>query len=405
MKKILFTLILLIAFSIGTIHFFALPKAKQQLSDHFQNIGLGTSQIDSATININGLYVKEILFDKDGFNHIKGLSAEIFWPSYIFKKDIKSVTIKKVQISNVVDTPQDILRSARRISATQLYNLPIEQVTIDNIILDTSTPRGAIRINAKTTLCKSSDGTEIKTTISGKQHQVSFSSNWKALIQNTTDINIEGTIDQLSINYAPLNLHRGTAWVSYNTQKDDTSLSAQLDSGNGKIFNIPAKNINLTIGKKDNYYPILFRAEASGINGVNLNTDIHYSQNTAEQIFDLNLNIDRLSDFVTYLKERELLKRPIDNLNNKKTKLTIKYLADKRFADGPLPFDLNLSQDSEKKLEGTFLIYPASLDLRGTANSEDDFRKLLLSFFDIPKENITDDTIRVESNLKSLLSE
>lgn len=403
MKKLIFILVVLITLSIGITVFFALPQAKKQITTQLKNIGFPDAVIKKASLSLDGIHINEISLDQDGFNSIIGLSAEIFWPTYIFKKQIKSITIEHIKLSSVLDTPKDAIGISKNIEFSKLSDLPIHLINIKNITWDSATPKGAIRLQADT-LIENNDGeSNITTTISATQHQLSFSSQWKVKIKTPQEINIEGSIDQLSINYAPLNLHRGTAWLSYQRDNDEIALSAQLDGGNGKIFDVPAKNINLTIGKKNDYYPILFRAQASGIENVNFNADIHYADKIENQIFDLTLDIKNIVDFFTYLKQLNLINTSLEGFENKKTTILLNYLADKRFADGPIPFDLSIDQLDSNKVDGTFLIYPDSLDLRGTATSDPAFRNLLKSLFEISDDNITDDVIRIESNVKSWL--
>ncbi len=74
------------------------------------------------------------------------------------------------------------------------------------------------------------------------------------------------------------------------------------------------------------------------------------------------------------------------------------YMPEKRFAGGPLPFDVTLNED----LSGAVLIYPDSLDVRGTINAEQNTIGYLKHLFSIPEENMAENVIRLDSNLKKL---
>ena len=79
-------------------------------------------------------------------------------------------------------------------------------------------------------------------------------------------------------------------------------------------------------------------------------------------------------------------------------------MPDKRFIDGPIPFDFKIKQNLKETLKGTFLIYPDSFDIRGTAETNRSTIELIQSLGILKEENIAEETIRLDGNIKSLLT-
>lgn len=404
MKKFFLFLLLLTTIIIASAFFYALPKAEQYTLNHIANLGYKNATIENTSITFSGFVIDKINLDKDGFSYVENVSIKLFWPSFLIKRDIDLITINKITMASVTDDLRSTFFYKNNFNTAKIASISAKKIDIKNIIWDTATPQGAIRIEAQSTIEKTKDKSLIKASVHAAQHELSFNSNWSGYFDDQNNIELEGTLDQLNVNYAPLHLHRGTGWLSYHQLEEETSLSGQLDSGSGKIFNIPINNISLTIGKKDNYYPILFRTQASGIKNVYFTSDLHYSKKTQNKTFDTTLKISDFSAFINYLKKLEIIKTDLKTGNNKQTNIALTYMSEKRFADGPLPFDLTIEQTSSDVLNGTFLLYTDSMDIRGTAQGDEDFLGILKTLFLINDKNISGDVLRIDGNLKSLIT-
>lgn len=403
MKKILFSFLILGALLIGAIYFYALPKAKQEIVERVTDLGYKDATIEDASINLGGLSIGKIGLDKDGFSYIEDISVKLFWPSYLVHRDIDLIAVGKVQIASLSENWKSLLSYQRGLDLSPLAKISAKKIDIKKIIWDTSSPQGAIRVEVEGIIEKQDNKNIIKAVVHAAQHQLTFDSQWSGEFDVDNNIELEATIDQIGINYAPLALHRGTGWFSYRQNEEAINLSGQLDSGSGKLFNVPINDINLTIGKKDDYYPILFRANASGIKNVSFATDINYSKIQEKNVFDISLNIENLATFISYLKTLKIINSNVV-VKPDETNVLLHYLPEKRFADGPLPFDLLVNDDTAKMLQGTFLIYPDSLDIRGTAEGKTDFLTTLQSVFKIAPEDINGDVLRINGNLTGLFS-
>ncbi len=404
MKKFfLFSLFLTVAF-IGALFFYALPKAKQDTLDHITKLGHKNATIEKSSITLSGFFIDKIILDTDGFSYIENIAVKLFWPSYLFKKDVKLITINKIHLATIANDAKSILSYKNNFDLAKIADISAQKIEVKNIIWDTATSQSAIRIEAKATIEKAEEKSLIKASLHAAQHELSFNSEWSGSIDKERNITLEGSLDQLNINYKPFHLHRATGWISYHQAEDESTLSGQLDSGSGKMFNVPIHNINLTVGKKGDYYPILFRAQASGIKNVTFTSDIHYSKNKEQEAFKTTLNIGSFSHFMSHLKTLKLIKNNFTTDNNKQTNIALSYMPKKRFADGPLPFDLNIKQDEKTALDGTFLVYTDSLDVRGTTQGNKDFITTLKKLFTLKDKNITEDVLRIDGNLKSLVN-
>ena len=88
------------------------------------------------------------------------------------------------------------------------------------------------------------------------------------------------------------------------------------------------------------------------------------------------------------------------SLSNVETRLTAQYTPEKRFADGPIPFHLTAEEfKTNRKANGTVLIYPDQMDMRGTLNGNSDILNLISIIFGLEKTE--NDLIRIDKNLKN----
>lgn len=404
MKRLLLFLVFLIALSIGAIFFIAIPKIEKNLEASLKEIGFKHIVIDSTAVNPTGISISQITLDKESFSKAENIKINLFWPEYLFQNEIENIEIERINLSSVTNDFKDLLYIAKQADIKKLSVLEVDELRINNIVWDTATPQGALRFGGDMTLTREETKYHIKADLNAQQRQLSFSSQWTGTFDKDR-LEIDATFDQMSLSHPLLSTHRGSGWLSYATGNSIPLISGQFDAGNGKLFNIPVSNVSLVIGQEADYYPIIFRTEASGVDGVQFNMDMHYSTNIEKQLFSTGLNIEKPKDFFDYLKQNQLLNQDIDysELGDTQTSVKIAYEPKKRFADGPFPFDVVVNNTDKNLLEGTFLIYPNSLDIRGTANSKESFMTFITTLLRIDEKNISDDVVRIDSNLKELL--
>jgi hypothetical protein len=197
-------------------------------------------------------------------------------------------------------------------------------------------------------------------------------------------------------------LHRSTGWFSYKNENDGTELSGQLDAGSGSILNLPAKNISFILGKNEQFYPVIIRAYAAGIEDVRMSSDIQLSKDTVYQNGQIKVTIPNFQKFLDYLKSQKIIDiSPI--ATSEQVDMSISLMPKRRFAGGPLPFRVKITQALEPELEGTLLIYPDTLDVRGSMKTNDDFIGIIKSLTPVNDNQIKENIIHLDTNLKPLI--
>lgn len=404
MKRLILFLVFLIALSIGAIFFVAIPKLEKNLEASLTEIGFKHIAINDTSFNFGGVNIAEIGLDEDNFSKAQNIKIHLFWPEYIFQGEIENIEIDSIQLSSVTDEFRDLLYLIKQADIKKLSALEADELRIRNLIWDTATPLGALRFDGNITLTREETKYNVTAGLNAQQQQLSFASQWTGSFDKD-QLQIDATFEDMGLSHPLLSTHRGTGWLSYTTGKNMPSISGQFDAGNGRLINIPINNVSLAIGKEEDYYPVIFRAQASGVENALFNMDMHYSPDITKQLFNTGLSIESPKDFFDYLRQNSLLKKDIDysELGDYKTTVKIAYEPEKRFADGPFPFDVAVTNTNRQLLDGTFLVYPDSLDVRGTASSKTNFMKFVVTLLQVNEKNISDDVIRIDSNLRELL--
>jgi hypothetical protein len=278
--------------------------------------------------------------------------------------------------------------------------LKINKIDVKNIIIDLALRTKALRFEGDFHFYNNN---AFKGTLNGLQHDLSFDAVFAGTINSETQkLSLDTSMQDLKINIPPVKVARGQGWFSFTHENKKNHFGAQIDAGSGSFFNIPMTNLTLLIGQDDKGYPVLFRSGIAGLDNAKLTSDFFYTRDALSRKFNAQLYIPDHDNFVTLLKSQNLIKesKDLSTLDTQDYNVTINYMTEKRFAGGPLPFDLSLNN----QLEGTLLIYPDSYDVRGTVETEEDLLNYLRVLFNISDKNISDNVIRLDSNLKSLVN-
>lgn len=404
MKKTLLFLILFSALSFSAIQFIALPKAKNSIQNYLTSVGFKNAKINNIQFMINGINIPKITLDKENFNTASNIKAEIFWPSYLLNSKIKSIDVETLKISSVINNSKDVFAYKYIFNTAKINNLASQNIKIKKITWDIATPKSALRLEGDLTLKQTNNTKEIIGSLNAAQHELTLTSKWSGIIKSDGTFSVEGIYNGLGINTNALKLNRGTGWVTLNDQSKTKDIAAQLDAGSGNLFGVPIKNISFILSQDNESYPVSLRANAAGIDNVNLYGDFKVSPDIQKQSFDLALEMHNPNQFIHYLKQENVLKNNTipKEYSKEETNIILAYKPENRFADGPFPFSLHVQQSSKNVLNGTFLIYPNNLDVRGTAQGEKDILSLLQTLFSIDEKNITDENIRFDENIKNL---
>lgn len=407
MKKIL--IIFLFILSLPTIAgFYFLPqKIQTDIENHLKNLGFKEIIIEKTSVGLTSIHTQNIKLDKDGFSTIKSLKARLFWPSYLVKKEIESVTINELVLTSLADDIDGLLLHRKKEEdLDKFFKEPINKLTIEKIIWDIATSQGAFRLEGSLAVQDKEQQKDIRASLQATQKQLTLDSQWAGTWNANNNLQLNGTIESLKLHHSPIKIGRANGWISYNNKDNTHNISGQLDAGSGMIFNIPINDIGLVIGQEKDSFPILFRAQASGVKDATLSIDMRATPDPQQADFSASLNIADTREFLNYLKNQDI-KKDIVPENYKEmghTNIQLTYMPTRRFADGPIPFDMRIIQDSKENLKGTFLIYPDSLDIRGTAETKEEILNLLKLLLSIPDKNISENVIRLEGNLGNFLN-
>lgn len=405
MKKLFITLICATGVFFASLYFVALPKAKSVIEKSLKDVGFTHVKIEKAQIKPFGLSIKKIILDKEGFSHISDLDAQFFWPAYLFQSSIETLTIGEINIVSITDNVKSVFYLTQKLNLSGLVNIPTNTLQARKISWETKTSEGILNFEGAITVQGNQDERIIQASLKTNQKQIGFDSQWTGSINNEGAILADGKVHSLHVDYGPLKINRANGWMLYKEDEKDISFSSQMEAGNGKFFDVPINNISLLIGHEEDRRPILFRADASGIEDVRLVVDIDWSEKMENEAMVATLNVDNLSDFLKYLKNLELVNINAEEISDSfsDTDFMLSYMPEKRFADGPLPFELIVNETSKEAVNGTLLIYPDTLDVRGTTKTNKKFLDLFQELMTISDENITDNVIRLEGNIKSLI--
>lgn len=407
MKKIILFFVILISLCFVFVEFILIPKTTNQIQDYLNSAGFKHTKIENINFTTTGVNIPVAILDKDEFNIAKNIQVDLFWPTYIFNSKINVITVEEIKISSVVNTPKDILLYKHLFTKEKIENDITQDIIVKKLIWDIATPETALRLEGDFELSatKNSEKKNIKGNLNAAQHELSFNSQWFGTIGKDNQFNIEGNYDGLNINTNPFQLHRATGWVNLENNPDkNQDIAIQMDAGNGTLLNIPLNNISFILNENEGAYPASFRAQASAIDGAKLFADFKISEEIEKQNFEILFDIDNPKDFLRYLNNQNILKNTNnqDTIINKKTKIYLTYKAEDRFANGPMPFSLKIAEDNKDTGNGTFLIYPNSFDVRGTAQGNSSTINLLKTFLSIDDKSISDDNIRLDTNIKNL---
>lgn len=401
MKRFFIILSFFVALMVAGIFLIAIPKAEKNIANYLTNMGFKEVHIEGTQVNLTGLKIPDIKLDKDGFNVVKNTQIHIFWPTYFFRPEIKNIIIDEIAFSTLASDLKNLLKGLNKKDIIT-ENLA-QNITIHKLIYDVALKQKALRFEGRLNLQENEDQSHtLRATLDGIQHEVAFQSIWSGKINHGNDnFTLDGTFENIKIKSESFELNRGQGWLSYISDLSKNNLGMQINAGSGEFFKIPLQNLNVTLGQDQNGSPLLFRSNIIGIKNSKFTADFFYSHTPNQRKFQSKLFIPDQNKFLDVLK----LNRVLDDLPEfkepplKVIDASFNYMTEKRFAGGPLPFDITINDNTS----GTILIYPDSLDVRGNITGDQTTIDYLEMLINIPEEMMTENTIRIDDNLKNAL--
>lgn len=370
--------------------------ARGRVESYLRQAGYKPQAIGEVIIRPPYIFAKDIRLDKDGFNTIglMGVQTEGL--------DLKIVQVQldDIQTSATANNLSSILRL---IAATQ-KNLPDSGVQIDKMTSDFATPYGDLRLETTLSMAQPDENGKraISATIKARQYQLSFDTKWNGTINNDGTALLDAEIMDGRLNIGPARLSRLTGWLSWQSRGEELpQISGQIDAGSGTLFALPLSNINLTMGHADKAIDLMFRTGLSGIENVRLSLDSKITQE--DNHFDGALDIPDSDAFFTYIQTLHPKNVPDALRSLGPVRVGLAYREDRRFTGGPLPFALTALSTDTTLATGNILIYPDTLELRGSAQMSEPLAEAVQLYFGIAKDKRTGGALRLDGEVKSLL--
>ena len=391
---------LLLFMALGAAVFFQLPSiAASRLEEKLRGAGFADVKIAHVRLAPDAVGAESIKLDRFGFDEIKTLRADVDWPSFLLGGDIKALEISGVNLGRDAGS---ILPDAKRVLAG-LAALPDYRIAVSGVTMDITTDVGELRVIMDATITPDSETglRDIKARIVSAQYQLGFDSSWTGVIAPDGSVDIAAEVADGRLNMGPLRISRFAGWVAFgNAGGDSPLLSAQLMAGAASFMKVPLQSLSLIASLDGAASDLIVRSGLSGMPDVRFAAD--WATSPDAQTFNAVLSGDNLGMMLDYIEEATGHAKTIRPalLEAEAFSFSMMFENDKRFVGGPLPFALSLSTQGGGAMSGNILIYPDTLDVRGSMETDMEMALALQDYFKIPSENMRENFIRLDGDMK-----
>lgn len=395
-KTILF--FLLVAALVGG-WFYGVPKiAHGKIESYLTQAGYRPHSIGEVIVRPPYILASNIQLDRDGFNTIGLLRAKIA---------DASLTPVEVRVDNLrTATTVENLASVFRLIGAFQKSLPEGAVTIEKMISDFATPYGDLRLEATLTLeaPNESGARIIGAVVRARQYQLSFDTRWTGSIGPGDAMSLDAQILDGRFNMGPARMSRLAGWFTWNAPAGSAAtLAGQIDAGSGTLFDLPLQDMALTIGGTTQDTDILFRTGLSGTDTMRLSMDTKITPSGTS--YDAVLDIKDTDLFFSHVQTLQPKDVPQDLRFLGPLRVYFDYREDRRFTGGPLPFELRASNNDKNIAKGNILIYPDTLELRGSAEMEEALAIAVQKYLGIAPDKRIGGGLRLDGDIKRLMDE
>lgn len=379
--------------------------AATKVSEILTAMGFTDAAIETVHASANNTTLRNIALDKSGIDHITAIKLSKGWLSS-FRADQTDITIIEPDIYRAVDHVNDVLPGLMRLNRDNIMALPPGRIVVQNGRYNMSTPTGLFQFLIDIIIERPQQGRRLVTaTIKSNQDTANFVSEWRGWIEENGALLIDGVSPEMKLQIGGLRLTRGNGWFSLASTQAYPTLSGQIETGAATLGPLPLQNFSLTLDARQDHLALLARAAASGTPGTRISLDV--ALEPQHKTISTRLSASDPEAFFTYLNNA--LDRSTNQLaasfgNDNALELNVAYQLDKRFPGGPYPFDIRGINGAVEFLSGTFLIYPGTFDMRGSAKIAKAYRPAITDYFKIPDKVISGDYVRLDTNLAPLVS-
>lgn len=396
------SLFLSILILLSTAYFVLPGYIQDQAETQLSNFNYKNPIIGSTDISFNKIVFKNITLKRG--HSIKEMTVTGSPLSLLGFSNVETVHINGL---NFNENASHILNTLRENKELQFSSpLPANKITISNSFIHFPLKSEKLSIGLSGNLTKNTENknTDISLKLNSESETVKFDVLIEGTRNDQKEISINAAINSLNLSYKLASIYRATGWLNITQSKGKKlSITGQLDAGSGNITGIPTKNISAIIGNENQNYALILRAHASGTDGVTLLSDISYGGSSSDIDMQTTLNIKNMKSFTGYLEKLKIKTNNMSSFQNmKEANIEIKYLPERRFIDGPLPFDVTAKDESTNILNGTFLIYPKDMEIRGSAQTNSLYTNGIKELFSIADKKASGETLRLDGSIKDL---
>lgn len=381
--------------------FFKIPSlSKSHIETLLHGAGFPYASVESISLRPNGIIANNVKLDQSGYDQIATLQADVNWPAFLTTGKISGLNIKGVTIAR--DT-NELSTGGQQLVKT-LLALPDYRVTITEAVIDISSIYGEIQMKADATITTNPDTKvrDIKANIKADQYQLGFNSTWEGTLQETGLLDLSANVLDGRINIGPLRISRFNGWVGMGAENGKYNLQGQMEAGSATFLGVPLQTLSMVNEYGENKGSMIFRSGVSGIPDVLFTADFTNTENNP--VFTAILRGKHLGNLLDYVEEATGKPKNIRDalIKAEDFELTCNFQPERRFVGGPLPFGIDLKIAGAKTLDGTFLFYPDTFDIRGSMETNPEMATALQDYFKIPAKNMSQNFIRLDGNIKQL---
>lgn len=376
-------------------------SAASHIESTLHSAGFPDATVGDITLRPSGFVAKEVHLDREGYDRIGELSADLSWPAFLTTGKIGQMSVRDV---NIIRTSEALAASGRQL-IDALMHLPSYRLTLSNVVVDLGTQYGDLRLTAEAAINSdsNSEDRDIKARILAAQYQLGFESNWEGALRKDGRLELAAKLEGGRLNFGPLQISRFNGWMGLDVAGTDYSFQSQMEAGGAKFFDIPLHNVTLVNDHRAKNSSIIARAGISGMKDVLFTAD--YTRDGETPTFVAALKGSSLGGLLDYVEEStghaKTLRPALEQAGRFNGALT--YQPERGFVGGPLPFAASMTADGKNMLNGTLLFYPENFDVRGSLETEDDMIGALKDYFKIPSTSIRQNFIRLDGNSRKLL--
>lgn len=391
----------------ASVYFVAIPKAEQMFLTRLKEFGFETVSVSITTPHLTGIRFEDISLDDEGINKIERAEIFVFWPSLLFGQYVDRLEFDTVDLLFSEENIQQGL-SFQQIGGVSdiVRSLPVGHLSLRNVIVSFVVNDQLYRFLITGVTSDAGEHIDIFFLVEAIQKKVRFKSSIMGWVDDTSE-KYDVELSQLFIDIPFVKFNRTDGWISYHNNEGEEVFGGQLMAGSGVVFDLPIQDVQLNFGKHGDSFPVVFRTASSGSDSARLMVDAEFSHDIERQKLAVHLSVDDRREFVQFLEaygqdEATLINWLASSSADFKT--SFEYLPDRRFPGGPYPVHLEtLQEDGLVPMNGTILLYPETLDLRGTITGEDDALTFLRTLLSLPMSFHADQSLRLDGSLNEFM--